>query len=109
MSTGKLASLSTCACPSAGGQFLQLIWALEQIIARLAACQNAHFKVVFFEQQRTLWQHEPSLLLARDLAEHHLRSVLHVEVLGMDSWWSPEWRQYLAEVGSCSIFLRSYV
>eukprot|EP00891_Asterochloris_glomerata_P004914 jgi/Astpho2/4914/fgenesh1_pg.00069_%23_46_t len=88
-----------------GGQFLQLIWGLEQIIARLAACQNAHFKVVFFEQQRTLWQHEPSLLLARDLAEHHLRSVLHVEVLSMDSWWSPEWRQYLAEAAPVFILL----
>ena len=103
-STGKVAGQSTCACSSAGGQFLQLIWGLEQIVARLAACQNAHFKVVFFEQQRTLWQQEPSLLLARDLAEHHLRRVLHVEVLAMDSWWSHEWRQYLAEVGSCNLY-----
>ena len=104
---GNVDAQTTCAYPSAGGQFLQLIWGLEQIVARLAACQNAHFKVVLFEQQRTLWQHEPSLLLARDLAEHHLRSVLHVEVLAMDSWWSQEWRQYLAEVGSCSVLLQA--
>ena len=106
-STGNAAGQGTCAWSPAGGQFLQLIWGLEQIVARLAACQNAQFKIVFFEQQRTLWQHEPSLLLARDLAEHHLRRVLHVEVLAMGSWWSHEWRQYLAEVGSCSLFLQA--
>lgn len=79
-----------------GGQFLQLRWLLESLVASVAKANTARlpFYIVFFDASGDVLP-GATATLARALASRWLPA-LGIPILRFSSWWSPEWRRWLA-------------
>jgi len=70
---------------SHGGQFLHLLWAIEEFINTLLTC-GAKFEVVFFDSHIALWKDQPSVLCFRHLLISHLKRNTTLTVHQLPHW-----------------------
>lgn len=77
-----------------GGQILQLIYALERVLQYFS--RRGEFKIVFFDQNRVLYDNSPYHYFAREIAKLHLSRNYNTYMC--DSWLSSEWTEYLNDV-----------
>ncbi|KNC50877.1 DEAD/DEAH box helicase [Thecamonas trahens ATCC 50062] len=80
-----------------GGSILHVVFAVERFLASLRT-KGVFFRVVMFvAHESLLWSASPLMRLVRSLVVLHLRLNTDVNIDVLDSWFGPEWDEYLID------------
>ncbi|XP_020629551.1 probable ATP-dependent RNA helicase DDX60 [Orbicella faveolata] len=82
---------------SHGGQFLHLTYLLERFLQYFTD-KGGVFHIVFFKDMETIWNTQPSMLLARQALILHLQcNTQFTVVTSIDHFWGEQWKEYVQD------------
>uniref|UniRef100_A0A6A7G030 ATP-dependent RNA helicase DDX60 isoform X1 n=2 Tax=Hirondellea gigas TaxID=1518452 RepID=A0A6A7G030_9CRUS len=79
-----------------GGEFLQVIFLVEQALVRLSSGERA-LSVVMFDALSVLWS-DTTMLLARNIVFLHLKNETKIRCECFDGWWDAKFKAFSDEI-----------
>jgi hypothetical protein len=79
-----------------GGEFLQLVFLVEQAIVRLSSGERA-LCVIMFDELDVVWA-DRTLLLAREVVFSHLYNSTKIRSERFRGWWDPKFTEFTNEI-----------